>query len=154
MSGTDEQFMALALAQARRAFAADEVPVGAVVVFENRVVGEGFNQKERLVDPTAHAEVLALRQAAARLGRWRLGGCTVYASLEPCPMCLGAMLSARVDRLVFGCADPKAGAAVSLYQLAQDPRFNHRIEVAGGVLSEECASLLKEFFEKKRVRHE
>jgi len=142
--------MDIALEEARKAFDEDEVPVGAVVVFEGRVVGRGHNQKESSGDPTAHAEVLAIRRAAQALGRWRLSGCTLYATLEPCPMCVGAMISARLDRLVFGCTDDKAGAAVTLYDLARDTRMNHQLEVASGVRADEAARLLKDFFRKKR----
>jgi len=146
----DRRFMDIALEEARKAFDEDEVPVGAVVVFEGRVVGRGHNQKESSGDPTAHAEVLAIRRAAQALGRWRLSGCTLYATLEPCPMCVGAMISARLDRLVFGCTDDKAGAAVTLYDLARDTRMNHQLEVASGVRADEAARLLKDFFRKKR----
>jgi len=146
----DRRFMGIAIEEAKKAFEEDEVPVGAAVVFEGRVVGRGRNAKESGCDPTAHAEVLAIRRAAQALGRWRLSGCTLYVTLEPCPMCVGAMISARLDRLVFGCADDKAGAAVTLYDLARDTRMNHQLEVASGVMADEAARLLKEFFRKKR----
>jgi tRNA(adenine34) deaminase len=146
----DQRFMDIALEEAKQAFEEDEVPVGAAVVFEGRVVGRGRNAKESSGDPTAHAEVLAIRQAAKALGRWRLSGCTLYVTLEPCPMCVGAMISARLDRLVFGCTDDKAGAAVTLYDLARDTRMNHQLEVASGVMADEAARLLKDFFRKKR----
>ncbi len=152
MDETDRHLMGLALEQARLALETDEVPVGAVVVCDGRVVGEGANAKEGSLDPTAHAEILALRRAAAGLGRWRLGGCSLYVTLEPCPMCVGAMVSARIDRLVFGCSDPKAGAAGTLYQMADDPRLNHRIRVQGGVREEEAAGMLRSFFRQKRTR--
>jgi tRNA(Arg) A34 adenosine deaminase TadA len=142
--------MEQALAEARAALAEDEVPVGCVVVSQGEVVARAHNRKEALADPTAHAEMLALREAARVLGRWRLTGCTVFVTLEPCPMCVGGMLSARVDRLVFGCADPKAGAAVSLFRLADDRRLNHRMAVEGGLRSEEAADLLKGFFARRR----
>lgn len=142
--------MAEALACARLAASEGEVPVGAVVVFDGRVVGRGRNARERLHDPTAHAEVLALQEAARSLGRWRLAGATVYATLEPCPMCAGALVNARVDRLVYGVADPKAGAADTLFDLVRSPRLNHRLEVASGVLAGECGELLKEFFRGRR----
>jgi tRNA(adenine34) deaminase len=151
MTDQDEQHMRTALEEARRAFAEGEVPVGAVVVYDGREAGRGRNAKEESGDPTAHAEVEALRRAAKNLGRWRLTGCTVYVTLEPCPMCIGAMLSARITRLVFGCADPKAGAAVSLYRLANDARFNHRIEVTGGVMADEASGLLRQFFRHRRA---
>jgi tRNA(adenine34) deaminase len=150
MTELDSHYMRQALDEARAAGALGEIPVGAIVVCGRTVVGRGGNRKEATQDPTAHAEILALRQAAAHLGRWRLSGCSVYVTLEPCPMCVGAMLSARVDRLVFGCADPKAGVAVTLLRLADDPRFNHRMEVAGGVGAEEAAQLLRAFFQERR----
>jgi len=146
----DRRFMGIALEEAQKAFEEDEVPVGAAVVFEGRVVGRGHNAKESSGDPTAHAEVLAIRRAAQALGRWRLSGCTLYVTLEPCPMCVGAMIAARLDRLVFGCTDDKAGAAVTLYELARDTRMNHQLEVASGVMADEAARLLKEFFRQKR----
>jgi tRNA(adenine34) deaminase len=146
----DENWMRQALELAEEAFAEGEVPVGALVVYQEAVVGRGRNRKEQLADPTAHAEMEALRQAAHDLGRWRLGDCTLYATLEPCPMCMGALLAARIQRLVFGCRDPKAGAAVSLYRLADDGRLNHRFEVTEGVLGEEAAELLRRFFRQRR----
>jgi tRNA(adenine34) deaminase len=146
----DEIFMAEALACARLAASEGEVPVGAVVVFDGRVVGRGRNGRERLHDPTAHAEVLALQDAARSLGRWRLTGATVYATLEPCPMCAGALVNARVDRLVYGVPDPKAGAVDTLFDLVRSPRLNHRAEVTSGVLAGECGELLKEFFRGRR----
>jgi tRNA(adenine34) deaminase len=148
----DRRFMGIALEEARKAFEEEEVPVGAAVVCDGRVVGRGRNAKESAGDPTAHAEVLAIRRAARALGRWRLSGCTLYVTLEPCPMCVGAMISARLDRLVFGCTDEKAGAAVTLYDLARDARMNHQMEVSSGVMAEEAARLLKEFFRMRRDR--
>lgn len=127
-----------------------EVPVGAVVVLGGEVLARAYNRPRGLSDPTAHAEVLALREAARSIGNYRLPGATLYVTLEPCAMCVGAMLQARIARLVFGALDPKAGAAVSLYRLAEDERLNHRLEVTGGVLAEESAALLKEFFERLR----
>ncbi|HEY6908077.1 MAG TPA: tRNA adenosine(34) deaminase TadA [Myxococcales bacterium] len=146
----DEIFMAEALACARLAASEGEVPVGAVVVCGGRVVGRGRNARERLHDPTAHAELLALQDSARSLGRWRLTGATVYATLEPCPMCAGALVNARVDRLVYGVADPKAGAVDTLFDLVRSPRLNHRVEVTAGVLAGECGELLKEFFRGRR----
>jgi tRNA(adenine34) deaminase len=146
----DEIFMAEALACARLAASEGEVPVGAVVVLEGRVVGRGRNARERLHDPAAHAEILALQEAARSLGRWRLTGATVYATLEPCPMCAGALVNARVDRLVYGVPDPKAGAVDTLFDLVRSPRLNHRVEVSAGVLAGECGELLKEFFRGRR----
>jgi tRNA(adenine34) deaminase len=151
MQPSDGQGMGQALEQARLAYELDEVPVGAVVVCDGAVVGAGANAREGRRDPTAHAEMLALRRAAARLGRWRLTGCTLYVTLEPCPMCAGAMVAARIDRLVFGCSDPKAGAIESLYRLAADPRLNHRFAVTGGVRADEAAALLRSFFRQRRA---
>src|SRR5205085_7599515 len=148
----DESWMAEALAEARRAAAEGEVPIGSVVVFEDRIVGRGRNARERLRDPLAHAEILALQEAARSLGRWRLTGATIYATLEPCPMCAGALVNARIDRLVYAVPDPKAGAAGTLFQIPRDPRLNHRIEVASGVLAKECGDLLTQFFHDKRGR--
>ena len=146
--------MQQALALAQEAAALGEVPVGAVAVFEGRVVGTGFNRREIDRDPLAHAEVLALNQAAKALGCWRLSGVTLYVTLEPCAMCAGAMVQARVSRLVFGTLDPKAGAVGSLYNLVEEPRHNHRLQVTSGILADECRLLLKTFFgalrQKKR----
>ncbi len=154
MAGTpalsDEAFMAEALAEARAAGEAGEVPVGAVVVHQGQIVARGRNRKEAQGDPTAHAEVLALREAAQALGAWRLSGATLYVTLEPCPMCAGALVQARVDRLVFGCRDPKAGAVGSLMNLCQDPRLNHRLVVTEGVHGQEASGLLKAFFKARR----
>ena len=146
----DARFMAEAIDEARRAGAAGEVPVGAVVVLAGAVIGRGHNQPIALADPTAHAEVLALREAARRLGNYRLPGATLYATVEPCAMCCGAAVHARVARVVYGAADPKGGAAASLYRLLDDGHLNHRASVSGGVRGEECAALLREFFEARR----
>lgn len=145
-----DRWMRLALAEARAAAAEDEVPVGAVVVAAGRVIGSGHNQREQLADPTAHAEMIAITQAASTLGSWRLEGCTLYVTLEPCPMCAGAILQARVPVVVWGAADPKAGAVASLYRLFDDRRLNHRVEHVGHVLADECGRLLTEFFRGKR----
>jgi len=142
--------MRLALDQARDALAHDDVPVGAVAVFGGQVVGRAHNQRELLRDPTAHAEILAITQAAAALGRWRLTGVTLYVTLEPCAMCAGAIVLARIDRLVYGARDPKAGAIESLYQIASDERLNHRVPTTAGVLAADCGSILREFFRKQR----
>ncbi|MFP4056280.1 MAG: tRNA adenosine(34) deaminase TadA [Candidatus Brocadiia bacterium] len=142
--------MRLALAQAREALERGEVPVGAVAVAGGQVVARAHNQRELLRDPTAHAEMLALTQAAAALGRWRLTGVTLYVTLEPCAMCAGAMVLARIDRLVYGALDPKAGAVQSLYRLLADERLNHRVPATGGVLAEACGELLRQFFRKRR----
>ena len=146
----DAAFMELALAEARRASAAGEVPVGAVVVLDGRVIGSGHNEPIGANDPTAHAEIVALRAAARQTKNYRLPGAALYATVEPCPMCCGAALQARVARVVYGAADPKAGAARSLYRLLEDVRLNHQIAVSGGVKSAECAALLCEFFRDKR----
>ena len=150
----DRQAMERALALAREAAALGEVPVGAVAVVDGAVVGEAFNRRETDRDPLAHAELLALAQAARRLGAWRLTGVTLYATLEPCAMCAGALVQSRVSRLVFGARDPKAGAVGSLYDLARDARHNHRVEVAAGLMEEESGALLKEFFRALRERRE
>jgi tRNA(adenine34) deaminase len=141
-----------ALDEARGALEHDDVPVGAVVVTAGRVIAAAHNRREVDQDPTAHAEVLAVRAAARVLGSWRLDGCTLYVSLEPCTMCAGALVLARLPLLVFGAADPKAGAVGSLYDLAREPRLNHRLDVTGGVLAEECGTLLRGFFQAKRAR--
>ena len=146
----DTGWMALALLEARRAESDAEVPIGALVVLDGRIVGRGRNQVIAVSDPTAHAEILALREAAAALGNYRLTGSTLYVTLEPCAMCCGAAVNARVARVVFGAADPKAGAAQSLYRLLEDPRLNHQAMLTGGVLQSECGGILREFFEKRR----
>lgn len=143
--------MALALEQARLAAGEGEVPIGAVLVCDGAVVAHGRNARESAADPTAHAEMIAVREGAIRLGRWRLTGCTLYVTLEPCPMCAGALVNARIDRLVYGAADPKAGAVGTLYDLSADPRLNHRFEVTAGVLEAECGQILKEFFRTLRA---
>jgi tRNA(adenine34) deaminase len=142
--------MRAALREAEEAARRDEVPVGAVVVHGGKIVGRGFNQREMLKDPTAHAEMIAITQAAAALEGWRLEGTTLYVTLEPCLMCAGAIVNARIPRVVFGASDPRAGACGSLYQVGLDARLNHRFEVASGVLAAECGSLLQAFFAKKR----
>jgi tRNA(adenine34) deaminase len=146
----DEYFMRLALREAERALAHDDVPIGAVVVRDGEVLGAGANERELRGDPTAHAEVLALREAAAKLGSWRLLECSLYVTLEPCAMCAGAIILARVPRLVYGAVDPKAGMAGSVLDVLGEPRLNHRPEVAAGLLAEESASLLQEFFASRR----
>ena len=146
----DEQFMARAIILARRAAALGEVPVGALIVRQDKVMAEAHNQREMTGDATAHAEMLAIRQACALLGGWRLSDATIYVTLEPCPMCAGAMIQARIKRLVYGATDPKAGSAGSLYDLVSDQRFNHRLEVTAGVLEAECAALLQDFFRQRR----
>jgi tRNA(adenine34) deaminase len=153
----DERFMREALREAQVAFDEDEVPIGAIVVHRDRhsgherVVGAAHNQRETLRDPTAHAEMIAITQAAEALGRWRLDDCTLYVTLEPCPMCAGAIVLARLPRVVYGAADPKAGAVATLYTLLDDPRLNHRAEVAPGILAEPCGEILSRFFRQKRT---
>jgi tRNA(adenine34) deaminase len=146
----DVAYMQLALQQAQAAAAAGEVPVGAVVVCHDSVVAAAGNQRETLRDPTAHAEMIAITQAAESLNAWRLEGCTLYVTLEPCPMCAGAIVQARVPRVVYGATDPKAGAVESLYTLLGDDRLNHRCQVQAGVLEEPCGAILREFFQARR----
>lgn len=146
----DAMFMRQALTLAEQAFEEDEVPVGAVITHANRVIGSGWNQREALQDPTAHAEMIAITQAAASLSSWRLENCTLYVTLEPCPMCAGAIVQSRVQRVVYGAADLKAGAADSLFRLLDDPRLNHRAEVTAGVMGDQCAWILSSFFQEKR----
>lgn len=146
---TDEHWMALALEEARAAAAAGDVPVGAVIVHEDRIIARGRNRREVDRDPTAHAEILALRAAAHTLGQWRVEA-TLFVTQEPCPMCAGALVNARLARLVFGCPNPKAGSVVTLYQIASDPRLNHRVAVTGGVRASECTAVLQEFFAELR----
>jgi len=147
---TDLEAMREALALARSAAARGEVPVGAVALHEGEVVGHGMNQREGAHDPTAHAELLAIQRAARKLGRWRLGGVTIFVTLEPCAMCAGAMVLARIDRLVYAASDPKAGAAGSLMDLTRAPRLNHRFPVERGLLAEEAGELLRSFFRARR----
>ena len=149
-SPIDERFMWLAVEEARRALEHDDVPVGAVLVHGGEVVGAGHNERELRQDPTAHAETIALRAAARALGSWRLLDSTLYVTLEPCAMCAGAIVLARVPRVVYGCTDPKAGAAGSVLDVLAEPRLNHRPAVEGGVLADECAALLREFFAARR----
>ena len=145
-----DRYMLQAIAQAEAAAALDEVPVGVVIVRERMVLAAAHNERERLRDPTAHAEMIAITQAATALGSWRLDDCTLYVTLEPCPMCAGAIQQARLKQVVYGAEDPKAGAVRSLYQLLDDPRLNHQVEVLGGVLAEECGKLLTDFFTRQR----
>jgi tRNA(adenine34) deaminase len=150
----DSDFMAVALDLAREAATLGEVPVGAVVVKEGVIVGRGCNQPIGRHDPTAHAEVLALRDAAARLGNYRIPGCTLYVTLEPCAMCIGAIFHARIERVVFGARDPKTGAAGSVIDLFAEERLNHHAEIVGGVRAEECGTLLSAFFAARRQKTE
>jgi len=146
----DDQYMRIAIEQAKIAEENGDIPIGVVIVYKNQIIAKAYNQREQLKDPTAHAEIIALTQAAAAMESWHLNGCTIYVTLEPCPMCAGALVLARVDRLVYGCDDPKAGACKSLYNIVQDERLNHRLEVSCGVLREECSRLLQNFFQQRR----
>ena len=148
---TDEQLMELALQQARIAGQLGDVPIGAVIAQGDRVLASAHNRRIIDRDPTAHAEMLAIRKAAAELGDWRLSGCTLAVTLEPCCMCAGAIVLARINRLVYGAADPKAGAVASLYQLCSDPRLNHRVEINAGLQAEQCGAILTEFFRAQRA---
>ena len=147
---TDTDFMRAAIAEAEKARDSDEIPVGAVLTLAGDMIGQGFNKTIQDCDPSAHAEIVAIRQAAKRSENYRLNGATIYVTLEPCAMCVGAMIQARVQRLVFGAYDPKAGAVGSVLDLSESKELNHRVEVNGGLLEEECASILKAFFKTKR----
>ena len=154
----DQRYMEIALKLAQEAAERCEVPVGAVVVHhpqsaEPQVIGLGFNLRETTHDPSAHAEIIAMRRAAQYLGQWRLDECTLFVTLEPCPMCAGAIVNARIKRVVYGCDDPKAGAARSLYQLIDDQRLNHRAQITSGIESERCSQVLKDFFARRRLEN-
>ena len=149
-SDDDERFLREAIAFAKIAFSEREVPVGAVVVREGHMIGRGRNRREALADPTHHAEIEAIREAAQAVGSWRLDGTTLYVTVEPCPMCAGAAVNARMARIVFGCPDPKAGYCGTLGNIPQDTRLNHRCAVDGGLLAEECAELMRLFFQTRR----
>jgi len=146
----DEFYMGKALEEAKTAYAVGEIPIGAVIIYQKKAIARAYNLRESLPCATAHAELLAIEKACRVLGRWRLSGCTLYVTCEPCPMCAGAIVNSRLDRVVYGCADPKAGAVRSLFQLADSPLLNHRAAVTAGVRANECAALLKEFFRRKR----
>jgi tRNA(adenine34) deaminase len=146
----DERFMEQAIKEALKAFQADEVPVGCVIVHDGIIIGRGYNRTESLQDPTAHSEILAITSAAENLHSWRLSDCTLYCTIEPCAMCAGALVLARVERLVFGAYDPKFGACGSIYNIVQDSRLNHRMAMSTGVLGNQCAAIMQEFFRKKR----
>lgn len=147
---SDIDFMRLALKEAEEAFNEDEVPVGSVLVINGKVVASAHNTRESIFDPTAHAEIIAMREAAQKIKNWRLSDATLYVTKEPCIMCAGAMVNARMGRLVYGCGDAKAGAVQNLYQILSDKRLNHQVEVVSGVLEEECAALLRKFFQNRR----
>ncbi|WP_428940869.1 tRNA adenosine(34) deaminase TadA [Fontivita pretiosa] len=148
-----ELWMRQAIAEAERARAIDEVPIGCVIVHEptSRIIGRGHNRRQIDRDPTAHAEILAIREASRALGDWRLLDCVLVVTLEPCPMCAGAIVNARIPKLIYGCDDPKAGAVRTLYQICEDQRLNHRVHVTSGVLADECAELLRAFFRDQRA---
>lgn len=148
----DEYYIRQALGLAAQAYEADEVPVGAIIVHQGRIIAAAHNQREMLRDPTAHAEMIAITQAAEAIGDWRLDQCTLYVTLEPCPMCCGALLQSRMKRLVFGALDPKAGAVQSLYTLGSDPRMNHQLLITSEVLAGDCGSILTQFFRQKRAQ--
>lgn len=147
---TDEQFMKRAIDQAYIAEENGDVPIGCVIVHEGQVIAKAYNQREQLTDPTAHAEIIALTQAADYLSSWRLTGCTIYVTLEPCPMCAGALVLARIDRLVFGCFDPKTGSCGSIYNIVEDTRLNHIVSVTTGILGDTCSEQLSGFFKRRR----
>lgn len=152
-----EAYMRAAIEEAKKAAAIGEVPIGAVIVRDGEIVGRGYNLRETEKDPTLHAEMIAIREASAKLGGWRLIGCTLYVTLEPCPMCAGAIVQSRIEQVVYGAVDPKAGCAGTLMNLLEEPRFNHQVPVVEGVLAEECGQLLKDFFRglrKKRAGSE
>ncbi len=152
MDDIHTHFMRYALTEAQTAADENEVPVGAVIVYDGRIIASAHNQREQLHDPTAHAEMIAITQAAESLGSWRLDDCTLYVTLEPCPMCSGAIIQARIPNVVFGASDPKAGAVVSLFSLLNDDRLNHRCQnVVSGILAEPCGAVLSEFFRRQRA---
>jgi tRNA(adenine34) deaminase len=146
----DTKWMRLALEQAQKAYELGEVPVGAVAVFDGQIIGQGYNRKDSDLDPTAHAEMIALRQAAQKLGNWRLIGVTLYCTLEPCPMCAGAMIQGRLERLVYGAPDTRFGADGTIIEVLSEPAFNHRVQVTTGILAEEAGDLLQRFFRRLR----
>jgi tRNA(adenine34) deaminase len=146
----NEQYMQEAIAEAKIAAGLGEVPVGCIIVIDGNIVGRGGNRRESAADPTAHAEMIAIREAARAIGGWRLVGSTLYVTQEPCPMCAGAIINARIDRVVYGCDNPKAGSVRTLHKLLEDPRFNHRVLVENGLLAAECGQLLSDFFKELR----
>ncbi len=146
----DQRFMSVAMDAADIAGDNGDVPIGAVIVHHGRIIAKAYNQREQLQDPTTHAEIIALTQAAEAMQNWRLNDCTIYVTLEPCPMCAGALVLARLDRVVYGCDDPKSGAVKSLYNIVQDERLNHRLEVTAGILEPDCKKQLQDFFRRRR----
>ena len=151
-SGTDEKFMSQAIKQAKKAYALDETPIGCVIVHEGKVIGRGYNRRNTDKSPLAHAEITAIRKASRKIGDWRLEECTLYVTLEPCQMCAGAIIQARIPRVVVGCMNPKAGCAGSVLNLLHVERFNHQAELTTGVLEEECSGMMKQFFKELRAR--
>ncbi|GAB1533514.1 MULTISPECIES: tRNA adenosine(34) deaminase TadA [Brevibacillus] len=149
-----DYYMKQAMEEARKAAAIGEVPIGAVIVRDGEIVGRGYNLRETQKDPTLHAELIAIREASERLGGWRLIGCTLYVTLEPCPMCAGAIVQSRIEQVVYGARDPKAGCAGTLMNLLAEPRFNHQVPVIEGVLAEECGQMLKDFFRGLRKKRQ
>ena len=150
MEDLHQMFMKLALEQAEQAFAVGEVPVGAIIAHNGRVIAAAHNQREQLNDPTAHAEMIAITQAAESMNSWRLADCALYVTLEPCPMCAGAVLNARIPKVIYGTADPKGGAVHSVFKLLSDARMNHRAEISQGVMAAQCGEILKRFFQSRR----
>ncbi|MFS0749689.1 tRNA adenosine(34) deaminase TadA [Oceanobacillus sp. 1P07AA] len=148
----DELFMAAAIREARRAWILNEVPIGAVIVHEGEIIGKGFNLRESMQATLTHAELLAMQEANNEIGSWRLEDCTLYVTLEPCPMCAGAIVQSRMKRVVYGAPDPKAGCAGSLMNLLNEPQFNHQVEVTSGILEQQCSTILKEFFKELREK--
>lgn len=151
-SGTDEKFMREAIKQARKAYALDETPIGCVIVHDGKIIGRGYNRRNTDKSPLAHAEITAIKKASRKIGDWRLEECTLYVTLEPCQMCSGAIIQARIPRVVVGCMNPKAGCAGSVLNLLQVERFNHQAELTTGVLEEECSGMMKQFFKELRER--
>lgn len=148
----DEFYMGKAIEEAKIAAAVGEIPVGAVVIYQKKAIARSYNLRETLPCATAHAELLAIEKACRALGRWRLTGCTLYVTVEPCPMCAGAIVNSRLDRIVYGCDDPKGGAVRSLFQIVDNPALNHRVEVTAGIRADECAAIMRDFFRSRRQK--
>lgn len=146
----DEFYMGKAIEEAKIAAAVGEIPVGAVIIYQKKAIARAYNLRETLPCATAHAELLAIEKACRALGRWRLTGCTLYVTVEPCPMCAGAIVNSRLDRVVYGCDDPKGGAVRSLFQIVDNPALNHRVEVTAGIRADECAAIMRDFFRSRR----
>ncbi len=149
----DQDYMKIALEEAQKAAMIGEIPIGAVIVCDGEIIAKAHNMRETWQDATAHAEIIAIKQACEKLGRWRLTGATLYVTVEPCPMCGGAIMNSRLDKLVYGCKDSKAGGIESIFNILSNPNLNHRAEVLGGVLEEECAQVMKDFFKKRRAEN-